>query len=167
MPTKLVTPGVLRTTYHESSSIFIFDEHVAGIDLLIDRAALAVMDLDLFLSRDDDLEDLLAHVHRLDARFEVLLDLRLVARVRMDDVPLRPHPNVTPRRAANRSRKLYEPSCDLPPGLADLLQQCVEGGQERVRQTQQEANRRRDTNRRRSSDCASSANPATRLCATR
>jgi len=46
-------------------------------------------DLDLVLHRDEDLEDLVLHVHGLNPLFEVFLDLLLMARVRVDDVPLR------------------------------------------------------------------------------
>src|SRR5712671_4067338 len=63
------------------------DEDVARVDLLLDGVALALADLDLILHRDEDLEDLVLHAHRLDAVLEVGLDLVLVARVRMDDVP--------------------------------------------------------------------------------
>src|SRR6185369_13089493 len=42
---------------------------------------------DLVLHRDEDLEDLVLHAHRLDAVLEVRLDLVLVARVRVDHVP--------------------------------------------------------------------------------
>ena len=63
------------------------DEHVARVDLLLDGVALALADLDLVLHRDEDLEDLVLHAHRLDAVLEVGLDLVLVARVGVDDVP--------------------------------------------------------------------------------
>jgi hypothetical protein len=62
-------------------------QHVAGVDLLLDGMALALADLDLVLHRDEDLEDLVLHAHRLDAVLEVGLDLVLVARVRVDHVP--------------------------------------------------------------------------------
>src|SRR3954470_11749940 len=63
------------------------DQHVAGIDLLLDRHALAAADLYLVLFRHEDLEDLVLHAHRLDAVLEVGLDLLLVARVRVNHVP--------------------------------------------------------------------------------
>src|SRR5688572_28818424 len=63
-------------------------QHVAGKDLAIHGLALAVADLDLLLHRDEDLEDLVLHAHRLDAVLEIGLYLVLVARVRVDDVPL-------------------------------------------------------------------------------
>ena len=63
------------------------DEDVARVDLLLDGVALALADLDLVLHRDEDLEDLVLHAHRLDAMLEIGLDLVLVARVRVDHVP--------------------------------------------------------------------------------
>jgi hypothetical protein len=65
-------------------------QHIAGKDLLLDGAPLAVLDLDLFLGRHDHTEDLILHLHRLDAMHEVLLNFILVARVGMDDVPTPP-----------------------------------------------------------------------------
>src|ERR1041385_745231 len=65
------------------------DQDVAGEDPLLDVPALAVLDLDLVLHRDEYLEDLVLHVHGLDPLLEVLLGLFLVAGVRVDDVPLR------------------------------------------------------------------------------
>src|SRR5918996_5676408 len=64
------------------------DQHVAGEDLAVHRLALAVLDLDLLLHRDEDLEDLVLHAHRLDAVLEIRLHLVLVAGVGVDDVPL-------------------------------------------------------------------------------
>src|SRR5262249_36049913 len=43
------------------------DQDVAGVHLLLDGVALALADLDLILHRDEDLEDLVLHAHRLDA----------------------------------------------------------------------------------------------------
>src|SRR5215218_3702962 len=63
------------------------DQHVARVHLLLDGMPLALADLDLVLHRDEHLEDLVLHAHRLDAVLEVGLDLVLVARVRVDDVP--------------------------------------------------------------------------------
>src|SRR5258708_2810647 len=63
------------------------DEDVPGIDLALHRVALAVLDLDLLLGGHEDLEDLVAHVHRVDAVLEVRLHLVLVTRVGVDDVP--------------------------------------------------------------------------------
>src|ERR1700738_512353 len=65
------------------------DQDVTGEDPLLDVAALAVLDLDLILCWDQDLEDLVVHVHRVDPLLEVLLDLLLVAGVGVDHVPLR------------------------------------------------------------------------------
>src|SRR3954454_9013431 len=62
-------------------------EHVARVDLLLDGVPLALADLDLVLHRDEHLEDLVLHAHRLDAVLEVRLDLVLVPGVRVDDIP--------------------------------------------------------------------------------
>ena len=62
-------------------------EEVAGEHLLLDDDLLAALELDDVLHRDDDLVDALLHVHGRGAGLEVLLDLLLVARLRVDDVP--------------------------------------------------------------------------------
>src|SRR5436190_8056465 len=64
-----------------------FDQHVARVHLLLDGVPLALADLDLVLHRDEDLEDLVLHAHRLDPVLEVGLDLVLIARVRVDHIP--------------------------------------------------------------------------------
>ena len=66
-PTKPVTPGVLRTTHHESSSRSHADQQVAREHLLLDDDLLAALELDDVFHGDDDLEDPLLHVHRGDA----------------------------------------------------------------------------------------------------
>src|SRR6188472_846084 len=48
---------------------------------------LVAPDLDLILFGHEDLVDLVFHAHRLDAVLEIGLDLLLVARVGVDDVP--------------------------------------------------------------------------------
>src|SRR2546428_9289807 len=63
------------------------DQHVAGEHFPLDRVALAVLDLDLFFRGHQDLEDLVAHIHRADPVLEICLHLVLVARVGVDDVP--------------------------------------------------------------------------------
>src|SRR3954451_4126282 len=63
------------------------DEDVSRVDLLLDGVTLALTDLDLVLHRDEHLEDLVLHAHRLDALLEVRLDLVLVSRVRVDHIP--------------------------------------------------------------------------------
>src|SRR5215207_9401603 len=63
------------------------DQDVARVDLLLDRMALPLANLDLILHGDEDLEDLVLHAHGLDAVLEVGLDLVLVAGVGVDDVP--------------------------------------------------------------------------------
>ncbi len=62
-------------------------QDVAGEDAPLDRAARAVAHLDLFFGRHDDVEDLVLHPHRVDALFEVVAHLVLVARVAVDHVP--------------------------------------------------------------------------------
>ena len=63
-------------------------QQVAGEHLLLHDDLPAVLELDDVLHRDDDLEDLFLDVHRTDAAGEVLLDLVLVARVRVHDEPV-------------------------------------------------------------------------------
>src|SRR4029079_286778 len=63
------------------------DQAVAWIHRLLAGVALALANLDLVFHRDEDLEDLVLHAHRLDAVLEVGLDLVLVTRVRVDQVP--------------------------------------------------------------------------------
>src|SRR5215203_3920992 len=62
-------------------------EQVAGEHLPLGDDALAVLEVDVVLHRDDDLVDGIFRVHRHDARFEVLLDLLLVARLGVDHEP--------------------------------------------------------------------------------
>src|SRR4051812_18093746 len=64
------------------------DQHVTREHLTLHGSPLAVLDLDLPLGRDDDLEDLVADAHRVDAVLEIRLDLVLVTGVRVDHVPL-------------------------------------------------------------------------------
>src|SRR6266498_3070687 len=64
------------------------DQQVAGEDLAGDDLALASLDLHDVFHGDDDLEDLLLHVHRGDPALEVGLDLVLVSRVGVDHVPV-------------------------------------------------------------------------------
>ena len=64
------------------------DQQVAREDLLQDGLLLAVLELVDFFHRNDDLVDLVFHVHRLNASVEVRRDLLLVARLRVHDVPL-------------------------------------------------------------------------------
>src|SRR5215211_659889 len=64
------------------------DQQVAGEDLAGDDLLLAALDLHDVFHGNHDLEDPLLHVHRGDAALEVGLDLVLVARVGVDDVPV-------------------------------------------------------------------------------
>ena len=64
------------------------DVDVAGVFLLVDRLALAVLDLDDLLGGDLDLEDEVLHVERGDSGLEVGLDLVLVAGVAVHDIPV-------------------------------------------------------------------------------
>src|SRR3546814_393944 len=62
-------------------------QEVAREHLLLDDDLLAALEVDDVLHGDDDLVDPLLHVHGGGAGLEVLLDLLLVARLRVDDVP--------------------------------------------------------------------------------
>ena len=64
------------------------DEQVAGEHLALHGLLAAVAELVDLLGGDDHLEDLVLHVHRLDARLEVGRDLLLVARLGVHDEPL-------------------------------------------------------------------------------
>src|SRR5215469_12082788 len=64
------------------------DEDVAGQHLFRDLLPLAALDLHHLVHGDLDLEDVVLHVQRLDAAFQVGLHPVLVARVRVDHVPL-------------------------------------------------------------------------------
>src|ERR1035437_9431078 len=64
------------------------DQDVAREDALLDVAALAVLDLDDFLGRNQEVKDLVVHVHRLDALEEVVANLVLMPGIGMDHVPL-------------------------------------------------------------------------------
>jgi hypothetical protein len=73
-------PGVVRHRH--------FDQHIAGEDFALHRAALAVADLDFFLGGHHDAENLIAQIVRRDPIFQVLLNFILVAGVRVNHVPL-------------------------------------------------------------------------------
>ena len=64
------------------------NEHVAGELVALDRLALALLDLNNFLDRNLDLEDVVLHVQGLAAALDVRLDLVLVPGVGVDDVPV-------------------------------------------------------------------------------
>src|SRR5271165_533830 len=64
------------------------DEHVARIDLLLHLFALAVLEFDFFVGRHEHAVHEVLHRHRFDAPFEIGLDLVLVARIGVHDVPL-------------------------------------------------------------------------------
>src|SRR5690606_1048686 len=64
------------------------DEHIPGEDLALDSLSLPILDFDLFLGRNHDLEDPIAHVECLDTAFDGLLDLVFISRVRVQHVPL-------------------------------------------------------------------------------
>ncbi len=55
--------------------------------MAFDRAALAVPDFDLFLGRDDHIEDLVLHAHGLDALLKIVAHLVLITRIAMDNIP--------------------------------------------------------------------------------
>ncbi len=64
------------------------DQDVAGDADAVNNLALSVLDLNDFLHRDLDLEDVIFHVQRLDAGLQVGLDAVLVTCVGVDDVPV-------------------------------------------------------------------------------
>src|SRR5215472_4922376 len=64
------------------------DEDVAGEHLLRDLLPLAALDLHHLVHGDLDLEDVVLHVQRLDAAFQVGLHPVLISRVGVDHVPL-------------------------------------------------------------------------------
>jgi len=74
-PTKLVTPGVLRTTYHESGSENHLDQHVAGY-FLLHRVALPWR-ISISSSIGTRTWKSCHPCHRLDAVLEIGLDLVL------------------------------------------------------------------------------------------
>src|SRR5687768_2206699 len=77
-----VADAVPRLVGHVATHQDVSGEHLALHVLL-----LAVLELDDLFHGDHDLEDLIFHVHRLDAGVEVGGDLLLVARLRVHDIP--------------------------------------------------------------------------------
>src|SRR4029079_2619403 len=76
---------------HDVPGLFVhdhFDQDVAWEDFTLDGLALAAFDLYLFDGRDFDPVNAVANVVGEDALLEVLLDLVLVAGVRVDNVPV-------------------------------------------------------------------------------
>src|ERR1700693_1624644 len=63
------------------------NEHVTEQNALLVLNLLAVLRRDDLLGRDDDAPKARALPHRLDAMLEIGLDLVLMARIRVDDVP--------------------------------------------------------------------------------
>lgn len=82
--------GDARRVAHNVPRIVIekhFDQHVAGEEALFLLLTFAVLDFgDGFLGHFHA-ENLVAHVHRLDAALEIDLDLVFVAGVRVNDIP--------------------------------------------------------------------------------
>ncbi len=78
-----VAHAVPRLVVHDATN-----QQIAREDLALHGLLLAVLELVDLLHGDDDLVDLVLHVHRLDARLEVGRDLLLVARLRVHHVPL-------------------------------------------------------------------------------
>ena len=75
---------------HNVPGMFIddhVDEDISREDLTWDDLFLAVLDLDLIFNRYDHIEDHVAHVGRVDQALKIGLDLILIARIRVDDVP--------------------------------------------------------------------------------
>ena len=75
--------------HHEPG--FLGEDHlhhqVAGVDALLDGAAFAFLDLDLFDGGDDDVENFILHPHRVDALLEVVAHFVFLPGVAVDDIP--------------------------------------------------------------------------------
>src|ERR687885_400735 len=65
------------------------NQDIAWKDLLLHSATLAVFDFNFLLGGNDHAENLVLHLHRVDAMLQILLDLVLVARVGVNHVPVR------------------------------------------------------------------------------
>ena len=79
-----------RRVAHDVPRVLIDDhvnEDVAREHLARDDLFLAVLDLDLVLHGHDDVKDHLAHARRVHEAFKVCLDLVLIPRVGVDDIP--------------------------------------------------------------------------------
>ena len=97
-PTNPVTPGRVADAVPALVVHLAAHEEVAGEDLLLDGLLATVLELVDLFHGDDDLVDLVLHVHALDASSEVGRDLLLVARLGVHDVPLaRAGPGVVDR----------------------------------------------------------------------
>ena len=84
-------PGDARRVANDVPGIVVdlaANQQVAGEHLLLDDLLAVVLELDHILDGDRHLVDATLHVHRVDAGLEVLLDLVLVARLGVDDIPL-------------------------------------------------------------------------------
>ena len=84
-------PGHARRVANDVPRVVVVDhlhQQVAREDLLLDDLLLAALDLHHILHGDVHAEDLALHLHGVDAVLEVRLDLVLVARVRVDHVPI-------------------------------------------------------------------------------
>ena len=55
--------------------------------MALDRPALAIFDLNLFLGGDDHIENLILHPHGLDTLLQVVAHLILVTRIAVDHIP--------------------------------------------------------------------------------
>ncbi len=64
------------------------DQDVAREDAALHDAAAAILNLDLILLRDNNIEDFLAHVHRVDALAQVFGHTVFVAGVSVDYIPM-------------------------------------------------------------------------------
>ena len=103
-PTKPVTPGRVADAVPGLVVHAAANEQVAREDLALHGHLATVLELDDVLHRDDDLEDLVLHVHALDASMEVGRDLLLVAGLRVHDEPLAgPGPRVVDRLGSTSS----------------------------------------------------------------
>ena len=113
-PTKPVTPG--RVADHVPGVVVEVAAHeqIAREHLLLDDDLLAVLELDDVFHGDDDLVDAALHVHGRGAGLEVLLDLLLVARLRVHHEPLAgPVGRAVARRSLARSVPRHRPQDSL------------------------------------------------------
>src|SRR5205807_5318906 len=83
--------GHTRRVAHDVPGVVVHvhaDHQVAREDPLLHHLLLAALELDHVLDGDDDLEDLVLHVHGADPGVEVGLHLVLVAGIGVHDVPV-------------------------------------------------------------------------------
>jgi hypothetical protein len=90
LPTKPVTPGVCRTTYHESFTHDHIHQHIAGEYPFAGDLPLAAFVLNFFFFRDEDIKDLILHIHGFNPFGKVHLDFVFITRIGMNYDTIRP-----------------------------------------------------------------------------